>query len=192
MAHLRHSMDNTSELVDFGDDTSWLLAMLAEAGCAVSADTDLKNIFHDGVALAQLISHLTGIKIKVKKKARLPALQLDNLTVCCKALETVGLGDGIVPTDFRSGNMKTVTGFLAKLRIKYPGGMARQEVLLAEAIDESQERSNSLQTTLEEAREAESKMRRELAEVEARTSQAWHPEQTAQPHRHLSLIVTPA
>ena len=167
MEHKRQSQNSditgnqTSELVDFGDDTKWLLAMLGEAGCVVSADTDLKNIFHDGVALARLIGHLTGIKIRVKKRAQLPAVQLDNLTVCIKAMEEVGLGDGIVPSDFRSGNMKTVTGFLAKLRTKYPGGMEHQETLIAEA----KEAENHWKSSLEEAREAGSKMRRELAEV---------------------------
>lgn len=62
----------------------WLGQTLKAAGYEPPGQAPLDEIFKDGVVLAKLISHLTGQKVKVKNKASMIPVQLDNLWVCCQ------------------------------------------------------------------------------------------------------------
>eukprot|EP00656_Telonema_subtile_P025126 TRINITY_DN27239_c0_g2_i1.p1 TRINITY_DN27239_c0_g2~~TRINITY_DN27239_c0_g2_i1.p1 ORF type:complete len:180 (+),score=19.07 TRINITY_DN27239_c0_g2_i1:66-605(+) len=115
----RSMSTGTSKTPRSADDTKWLLEILHEAGCTISPDMPLKTIFADGVLLAKLIQHLTGKPVRVNTRASLPAIQLDNLAVCCKAMSAAGFGNGVVPADFQNGCSNTVIGFITRLRTKF-------------------------------------------------------------------------
>ena len=58
----------------------WCTMQLAKVDAAPC--TDLAFHFSDGVALADLLKALTDRTVKVKKNAKLPALQMDNVQRC--------------------------------------------------------------------------------------------------------------
>ena len=63
---------------------------------------------------------MTGEKVKVKKMAKMVAIQLDNLNQCVQAMDRVGMvRNGMGAQDIHQGNTKLLWGFLSKAMAQF-------------------------------------------------------------------------
>jgi len=95
----------------------WCSKQLAKVGAAPCER--LAEHFVDGVALADLVSALTGRSLKVNRKPKMTAHKMDNIDVCLKVIATLPKYKvEVTPIGLHEGDLGIITPFIMKL-VKY-------------------------------------------------------------------------